>query len=137
MTEPLTEMGNEVTTRMDSVSPAEAAAIAGLVTACSHLVIPLARLITRGRVASTRTRLEALKHEQDRQDSSYKRLESENARLWNRVQNLETAVTIERDGLEEERRLHAYTRKRCEAMEWALRKAGIKIPVVDETGGPQ
>lgn len=112
---------------MDTTSPGQVAGIALLVTALSHLVLPLAKYFGQRGVESRKLTLETVRADQERLDNSYKRLETENARLWNRVNNLEQALVLEREELTKEREAHEGTRGRCDKVEAALRRAGIKL----------
>jgi len=112
-----------------SITAGDAAVIAAVLAAASHLIPWIGKLLTKRRLAAERLSLQAIRQDADRLDNSYHRLEAENSRLWNRVNSLETALSIERDSHEE-------TRERCNQLERALRRAGIPIPP-NENGPPR
>ena len=81
-------------------SPGETSLISIGLTAVVTSLPWLYRWTQRNKTEARRAVNEATKADAERMDSSYRRLETENSRLWNRVSSLEMAVTLEREAHE-------------------------------------
>jgi chromosome segregation ATPase len=111
------------------IGAGEAAVIAASIAASVQFIPWLAKAIGKRRLESRRMTIESVRQDADRLNGSYRRLEAENARLWNRVNSLETAIAAERE-------LHEETKQWCNKLVRELRRAGVQLPP-NENGPPQ
>lgn len=103
---------------------ADTALTVALATAVATAVQFLPKFLaarSHGKLAERKAMVEESQLSQMQLDNAYHRLETENARLFQR------GITLEKD-LAHERDDHAKTRERCDRMEMYIRMLGRKLP---------